>query len=81
MVLGGSQTTSLLGLSFRSDTRDDRVVPTRGYQAAGSAEFAGLGGFAQFLRLEGRVARYWRAPDWIPYFGGRSTFSATLRGG
>jgi len=80
-VLGGSQTTSLLGLSFRTDTRDDRVVPTRGLQAAGSAEFAGLGGFSQFLRLEARVAKYWRAPEFIPYFGGRSTFSATFRSG
>jgi len=80
-VLSGSQTTSLLGVSFRTDTRDDRVVPTRGYQAAGSLEFAGLGGFSQFLRLEARIARYWRAPEWIPYFGGRSTFSATFRGG
>ncbi|NNL66007.1 MAG: outer membrane protein assembly factor BamA [Myxococcales bacterium] len=80
-ILAGSQTTSLLGLSFRTDTRDDRVVPTRGYQIAASAEFAGLGGFSRFIRLEGRVARYWRAPEFIPYFGGRSTFSATLRGG
>jgi outer membrane protein insertion porin family len=80
-ILSGSQTTSLLGVSFRTDTRDDRVVPTRGYQAAGSLEFAGLGGFAQFLRAEARVAKYWRAPQWIPYFGGRSTFSATFRTG
>jgi outer membrane protein assembly factor BamA len=80
-ILGGSQTTSLLGVSFRTDTRDDRVVPTRGYQAAGSLEFAGLGGFSQFLRMEARIARYWRAPQWIPYFGGRSTFSATFRSG
>jgi outer membrane protein insertion porin family len=80
-ILGGSQTTSLLGLSFRTDTRDDRVVPTRGYQAAASVEFAGLGGFSRFLRMEGRVAKYWRAPEWIPYFGGRSTFSATFRSG
>jgi len=80
-VLGGSQTTSLLGVSFRSDTRDDRVVPTRGYQAAGSLEFAGLGGFSKFLRAEARFAKYWRTPGWLPYFGRRSTFSATFRGG
>ncbi len=80
-ILAGSQSTSLLGLSYRTDTRDDRVVPSRGYQLALSAEFAGLGGFSRFIRLEGRVAKYWRAPEFIPYFGGRSTFSATIRGG
>jgi len=80
-ILGGSQTTSLLGFSFRTDTRDDRVVPTRGYQLAASADFAGLGGFSRFIRLEGRFAKYYRAPDWIPYFGGRSVFSFTARGG
>jgi outer membrane protein assembly complex protein YaeT len=80
-ILAGSQTTSLLGLSFRTDTRDDRVVPTRGYQFAASAEFAGLGGFARFIRFESRVAKYWMAPEFIPYFGGRSTFSLTGRAG
>jgi outer membrane protein insertion porin family len=80
-ILAGSQTTSLLGISFRADTRDDRVVPSRGYQLSASAEFAGLGGFSRFIRFEGRVARYWRAPEFIPYLGGRSTFSATLRAG
>ena len=77
-VLNGEESTSLLGLSLRSDTRNDRVMPSRGHQIGASMEFAGLGGFSKFLRFEGRSAFYWPAPEWFPY---RSTFSVSARGG
>jgi outer membrane protein insertion porin family len=63
-ILVGSQATSLTGLVLRTDTRDDRVLATEGYQLFAEADLAGLGGFAEFLRLEGRVGWYHRPPDW-----------------
>lgn len=58
--------TSLAGLSYRVDTRNDRVLPTGGYEAGLSLEGAGLGGFTKFARLEGRAALYRGIPDWLP---------------
>ncbi len=77
-VLNGEESTSLLGVSFRSDTRDDRVVPSSGMQLGFSSEFAGLGGFSKFIRNEGRISLYAPAPEWLPF---RSTFSFTARAG
>jgi outer membrane protein insertion porin family len=58
--------TSLLGLSYRIDTRNDRVLPTAGYEAGISLEGAGLGGFTKFARIETRAALYRGIPDWLP---------------
>lgn len=58
--------TSLAGLSYRLDTRNDRVLPTAGYEAGFSLEGAGLGGFTKFARLEARGALYRGIPDWLP---------------
>ncbi len=83
-ILSGAQSTSLTALSFRTDTRDDRVLPTEGYQLAGSLEFAGLGGFAEFLRLEGRAYWYRKVPElrWLPLpFEDRSTVMLAARFG
>ncbi len=80
-LVAGQESVSLFGLSFRADTRDDRVSPTKGWVLGGGVELAGLGGFARFLRFEGRASRYFRAPDWFPVFPGRSTFVATARAG
>ncbi len=83
-LLTGSESTSMLGLSFRSDTRDDRIAPTRGHSANGNLEFAGLGGFAQFLRLEGRGSWFVRPPGWLPNwwpFKDRSTIVLGARAG
>ncbi len=77
-LLGDQLTTSMLGLSARIDQIDDRIAPKMGYQAAGSVEYAGLGGFADFLRLEGRGAYYVPAPTWFPL---PSTFVFAARGG
>jgi outer membrane protein insertion porin family len=64
-LFSGNLTTSLVGLSFQSDTRDDPIAPTKGLRLGGSLEGAGLGGFSQFLRAEGRVSWYLGAPRWL----------------
>ncbi len=74
----GNLTTSLVGLSFNSDTRDDRLAPTRGLRLSGALEGAGLGGFSQFLRVEGRASWYLGAPRWLLE---RSTFVVGTRVG
>ena len=59
-------TTSLLGASFRSDRRNDRVLPTAGYEYGLNVEGAGLGGFSKFARFEARGAWYHGIPKWLP---------------
>ncbi len=59
-------TTSLAGISFRSDKRNDRVLPTAGYEYGLNLEGAGLGGFSQFARFEARGAWYHGIPKWLP---------------
>lgn len=83
-LLSDDQTTSLAGLSFVSDTRDDRVAPTDGHVYGGNFEFAGLGGFATFLRMEGRSIWFTRPPGWLPSwfpFRDESTIVFGLRAG
>ncbi len=75
-LFAGSLTTSLLGLSFNSDTRDDRIAPTKGLRLSGALEGAGLGGFSQFVRAEGRASWYLGAPRWLIE---RSTFVVGTR--
>jgi outer membrane protein insertion porin family len=80
-ILHGELSTSLFGLTLRGDTRNDRVAPTKGGQWAASADLAGFGGFSQFARLEGRIQRFYPAPEWWPVFPGRSTFMFAARAG
>lgn len=80
-LLGDELSSSMAGLSARIERIDDRVAPREGYQAAGSLEYAGLGGFTNFLRVEGRSAYYLKAPDWFPLpstfmFGARAGYAA-----
>jgi outer membrane protein insertion porin family len=77
-ILGNTLSTSMAGVSARIEQIDDRIAPKAGYQAAGTIEYAGLGGFAQFMRLEGRGAYYLPAPSWFPL---PSTFVFAARGG
>jgi len=77
-LVSGAITSSLAGISVFSDTRDDRLSPTQGYQLGGSLEFSGLGFFSKFLRFEGRAVYYLGAPDWMPE---RSTFVVGTRVG
>jgi outer membrane protein insertion porin family len=80
----GEESTSLLGVSFRRDTRDDAIVPTSGYQSSGALEYAGLGGFSEFVRAEGRFQWFTKPPEWFPKwfpFRDRSTFNFAARGG
>jgi outer membrane protein assembly factor BamA len=83
-LLSSDNSTSLLGLSWVSDTRDDVVAPKSGHVYGANAEFAGLGGFAQFLRLEGRALWFVQPPDWFPTwfpFRDDSTFVFGVRAG
>ncbi|KAG6866628.1 hypothetical protein C0991_000738 [Blastosporella zonata] len=55
----GQTLKSSLSHSFSVDTRNDHVMPTRGYYAKVFNEFAGLGGDASFYKgeLEGNISR------------------------
>jgi outer membrane protein insertion porin family len=59
-------TTSMTGLTLRYDTRNDRITPSAGKVADLGLEYAGIGGFSQFARLEGSAAFYTRNPRWLP---------------
>lgn len=64
-ILQRNENSSTVGVSFRSDTRDDRFAPTSGTNYGATLEYAGLGGFSNFLRAEGRFSYYLAAPDWM----------------
>jgi outer membrane protein assembly factor BamA len=64
-ILQGNETSSTIGMSMRRDTRDDRFAPTSGTSSGLTLEYAGLGGFANFLRMEARHTWYMGAPDWM----------------
>jgi outer membrane protein insertion porin family len=76
--ISGKESVSIASLSFRGEQLDNRIAPKEGYQYGGSLDFAGLGGFAKFLRTEGRVAYYLPAPSWFPL---PSTFAFSARTG
>jgi outer membrane protein insertion porin family len=77
-VLQDQLTSSLVGLSINSDTRNDRLSPTSGYLASGALDFAGAGFFSKFFRAEGNFAWYMGAPWWLL---DKSTFAVGLRAG
>jgi outer membrane protein insertion porin family len=77
-ILQSNESSSQIGLSFDTDTRDDRFAPTSGMRYGANIEYAGLGGFANFLRMEGRFAWYLGAPKWLLP---RSTFVFSARAG
>jgi outer membrane protein insertion porin family len=83
-LLSDENSTSLLGVSWISDTRDDFVNPRDGHVYGANLEYAGLGGFAQFLRIEGRALWFVQPPDWFPMwfpFRDDSTFVFGVRAG
>jgi len=77
-ILQRNESSSTVGASYRADTRDDRFSPVSGSVSGLTLDYSGLGGFTNFLRLEGRYAHYFGAPDWLPY---RSTFVFATRAG
>lgn len=77
-IFEDSLTSSLVGLSFVQDTRDDRFAPTSGRRLGVSLEGSGLGGFTEFLRLETQGAFFLGAPRWLL---DRSTFVFSTRAG
>jgi outer membrane protein insertion porin family len=77
-ILQNDISTSLVGLSVVSDTRNDKLAPTAGHQYGGSLEGAGIGGFSQFARVEGRAIWFLGAPSWLLT---RSSFVTAVRAG
>jgi outer membrane protein insertion porin family len=77
-ILQNDVSSSLVGLSAISDTRNDRLAPTKGHQIGLSLEGAGLGGFSKFARLEGRAIYFLGAPSWL---FDRSSFVVAMRAG
>src|SRR5262249_7107210 len=77
-ILQNDVTTSLVGLSVISDTRNDKLAPTSGHQIGASLEGAGIGGFSRFARVEGRAIYFLGAPSWLL---DRSSFVAAVRAG
>ncbi|MAJ59117.1 MAG: outer membrane protein assembly factor BamA [Deltaproteobacteria bacterium] len=75
-VLQGNESASILGVSYTRDTRDDRFTAISGTNFGANIEYAGLGGFARFLRFEARGAWYMGAPDFL---FDRSTFVLSTR--
>jgi outer membrane protein insertion porin family len=67
----GDKVTSQGSLSVTSNTLDDFVAPTSGLRYSGSMEFAGLGGFTKYARVEGSLRYFIPGPEWMPK---RSTF-------
>lgn len=83
-LLGGTETTSLAGLTVQRDTRNDRISPSAGRVWGLSADLAGLGGFAKYARFEGRGSWFYRTPDWFPAwfpFRQEATWALSLRAG
>lgn len=54
----GTFDTSVIGLSYVYDDRDDPLKPTDGWLLSGEYEFAGIGGDLQYIRIEGSVDNY-----------------------
>jgi outer membrane protein insertion porin family len=83
-LLSSDNSSSLIGVSWLSDTRDDLVAPTAGHVYGANLEFSGLGGFSQFVRLEGRALWFVKPPGWLPTwfpFRDTSSFVFGLRAG
>ncbi|HTO08183.1 MAG TPA: outer membrane protein assembly factor BamA [Myxococcota bacterium] len=63
----GLTTTSLVTFSLRRDTRDDLRFPKNGSVSGIAVEFAGLGGFSQFLRAEARTTQFYPLKRWLGF--------------
>lgn len=64
-IIQGREATSLVSLGFRADTRNDFFSPTGGKVYGLTTEFAGIGGFTNFLRFEGQMSWYLGAPSFL----------------
>ena len=59
----GERTSSILGLTLSLNELDNTFRPTRGRNMSISAEYAGLGGSVEYLRLRGKAAQYFNLGD------------------
>jgi outer membrane protein insertion porin family len=74
----GKTSSSMATLSWRRDTRDDLRFPKSGNISGLALEFAGLGGFSKFLRMEARTTEFVPLKRWL---GFESTFVFNSRVG
>jgi outer membrane protein insertion porin family len=63
----GLTTSSLVTFSMRRDTRDDMRFPKSGGVSGLALEFAGLGGFSQFVRAEARTTQFYPLKRWVGF--------------
>jgi outer membrane protein insertion porin family len=54
----GSNVLSQIGTTLVFDWRDSKIDPTRGFVISGGADYAGIGGNADFVRLRADAAYY-----------------------
>ncbi|WP_432202025.1 outer membrane protein assembly factor BamA [Erythrobacter sp. W53] len=55
----GKRTSSILGLTYSLDTTNSRLRPSSGRNLSVTAEYAGLGGSVNYLRIRGRAGQYY----------------------
>ena len=58
----GQRTSSILGLTVSRDSTNNRLRPTRGSRLSVGADYAGLGGSVNYLRLNVRGAQFLPLP-------------------
>jgi outer membrane protein assembly factor BamA len=63
-LINGRSVLSLVSLQLEDDTRDDPILPTRGYfvQLGLDLGLSSLGSDYAFLRFQGRGSKYWTLP-------------------
>ncbi len=74
----GTTSSSMMTFALRRDSRDDVRFPKSGSVSGLAVEFAGLGGFSKFLRIEGRTTQFFPMRRWL---GFDSTFIFNSRVG
>lgn len=71
----GTEYSSEIGHTISIDKRDNRLVPTSGYNLRLSTDLAGLGGTLRHLRNTLQGAYYYPVADeWIVSFGGKTGY-------
>lgn len=78
----GDRLTSLAGVTWSIDRRNDPIRPTRGYRLTIAQDIAGLGGDTKFLRTEAQGAYYYQlTPDFIFSANGSAGYVDAYGGG
>ncbi len=71
----GSRTSSIVGATLRYSTLDNRIRPTRGFNASLNVDVAGLGGSVRYVKLRADAAKYFPlGAGWIFSLSGESGY-------